>query len=125
MKRSKSPKTKPASSNRGEFRQIGIHIELALQHATVLGRQHLDELGGIFVPMIEDAARDRALRVLMMPHEQRMDLARFGLFSKPAQLDHSHVASRREAAVVLKDVGDSAPPSGGEVAPGLAEHDHK
>src|SRR5260370_17753878 len=61
----------------------------------------------------------------MMAHEQGMDLARFGLVGKPVQLDHSHVASRREAAVVVEHVGDSAAHSGGEVAPGLAEHDHK
>src|SRR5229473_3452441 len=53
---------------------------------------------------------------------RREDVSRL-ISMKPVKLDHSHVASRREAAVVVEHVGDSAAHSGGEVAPSLAEHD--
>src|SRR5690606_4424532 len=40
------------------------------------------------------------------------------------ELDHAHVAARRERPVLVEDVGDAAAHARAEVAAGLPEHDH-
>src|SRR5690349_6009295 len=95
---------------------------LPFEHLAILTREHLYELRCITVPVIQRAARDLALRVLMMPHDQRVQTMQFvGVGDRP-QLDHPEVAPCRERAVLVEHVGDAAAHSGREVAPGLSEY---
>src|ERR1017187_11028966 len=99
--------------NCGQPREIGIHVEmLPLEHRTVLSRQYFYKLGGVVVPPVEDALRDRALRVLQVPHNQRMQLLEFVAIADWTQLDHPGVAARRKRAVFVKPVRHTATHAG-------------
>src|SRR5271169_333820 len=98
---------------------------LTFEHHPILSRQYLDELTDVVVPLVKNSLGDRALRVLEMPLDQRMQLLYLIVVPDRTQLDHSRIAARCERAVFVKHVGHTAAHSGGEVTPGLAEHDNQ
>src|SRR5512146_318222 len=64
--------------HRGQTRHVVTRAEmLALEHRTILGRHHSDELTGIAVPVGQDAFRELAPGVLMMAHDQGVDSLAF------------------------------------------------
>src|SRR6266436_3057435 len=101
-----------------ESRHVRLEIELALEHLPILSRPHLEELAAMLVPVIQNPARHRACGILMMAHDQGVNLVELGLIIEPMQFDHSHVALAAEAAVLVEHVGEAAAHPGGKVAPG-------
>ena len=98
---------------------------LALEHRAVLGRHHADEFRDIAVPIGQDTLGELARGVLMVPHDQRVDaLYLVGIGQRP-QFDHPRVAAGVEAAIGVEHIGDATAHSGGEVAPGAAQHDYR
>src|SRR5208283_4573341 len=58
-----------------QFCHVVVRAEMQpLEHHAVFSREHLDEFFHVLVPMIEHPARDRALGILMMPHDQRVQM---------------------------------------------------
>src|SRR5208282_3661050 len=107
----------------GQPREIGIHVEmLPFEHHPILSRQYSYKLRSVVVPLVEDPPRDRALRVLQVPHDQRMQLLEFVAIADRTQLDHPGVAARRERAVFVKHVRHTAAHAGREVTAGLAQN---
>src|SRR5271170_4345330 len=88
-------------------RHIRLHIELALKYAPILSRHHLDELAYKIVPVIQDAPGNRASGVLMMTHQQGVNMAHLGRVGQIVQFDHAHVAARLERSVLIEYVGDA------------------
>src|SRR5208337_1085491 len=95
---------------------------LPLEHHPILSRQYFDKLLGIVVPLVEDSPRDRALLVLLMPHDQRVQLLELVLVDDRPQLDHAGIAARSERTIFVKYVCHSPAHAGREVTAGLAEH---
>src|ERR1700685_851246 len=98
---------------------------LALEHRTVLGGQHPDEFRAVAVPVGQDPFGELAPSVLMMAHNQRVNPLYLVVAADRPKFDHPGVAARIESTVIVEHVGDSAAHSGGEIAPGAAEHDHR
>src|SRR5208282_4647411 len=95
---------------------------LPFEHHPVLSRQYPYKLRSVVVPLVEDPPRDRALRVLQVPHDQRMQLLEFVAIADRTQLDHPGVAARWERAVFVKHVRHTAAHAGREVTAGLAQN---
>src|SRR5260370_12640530 len=96
---------------------------LPFEYHPILSRQYFYKLLCIVVPLVEDLSRDCALGVLLMPHDQRMQLLQFVMVAHGSQFDHSWIAARGERTVFVEHVRDAAAHTRREVAAGLAE-DH-
>ena len=136
----------------GRLHRSRLLLRHFLQGAAIFERHHFAELGQIGAPILEDmrgAARSRKLR---MARDQEIEpprveaahvahhldpamsaeiagmvvVARIDVLFVGHRLDihHRHVAAAAETAVFIEHIGDAARHPGGEVAAGVAEHNH-
>src|SRR5258708_26734686 len=89
---------------------------LSFEHHAILSRQYSDELRRACFPLIDDSPRDRALGVLEVAHDQRVQLLQLVGVIDRSQLDHPEVASRWERTIFVEHVGDPAAHAGCDVA---------
>src|SRR5450756_1704567 len=95
-----------------------------LQHPLVVLRRHLDELRDHLVPVVQDAPRHLAPRVLLVTLDHPLDLDGLGLVLYALEVDHLPVAAAVEVPSLVQDVGDAARHAGGEVPAGMPQHHH-
>src|SRR5258708_9656723 len=95
---------------------------LSFEHHAILSRQYSDELRRACFPLIDDSPRDRALGVLEVAHDQRVQLLQLVMVIDRPQLDHPEVASRWERTIFVEHVGDAAAHAGCEVAARFTAH---
>ncbi len=134
-----------SAASRLRDRRVGLlgGIDLA-ERTLVFVREDLHELRACAVPMVDDLARTQragpAVMIVDQLLQQHLVCDRLAVCGAVQQVhilpclllfggqhflerDHRGVATLGKAAVLVVHVGDASAHAGGEVAPGLAEHD--
>src|SRR5579875_1093577 len=98
---------------------------LAFEHLAIFGGQHLDEFAPQSVPLIQQAARYRAVGILQMARDEGVELLSFALAAHLAQLHHAGIAALGEATFLVQDVSYAAAHPGGEITSGAPQYHHQ
>src|SRR5208282_486941 len=120
-------------SPRGDRRTRDIRLAPAAysEHSLVLVREHFDEPGPRFRPVVENPSRTRAAGQSEMAGDETFDKLCFGKvsvlrFENWLEVDRVQIAALfGEVSALVKNVGDAATHAGGKISAAGSEHQNQ